>query len=165
MFRNVNSSIHEVSRAARSLDAFVDHVAGLMPRLSRAMVRQESNYVTRGELTLPQLWALELLRRRGACRMSEVLEALQLKSSTGTVFVDRLCRMRLVRRMRGEKDRRSVKVELTLKGKRALDEIDAHRRAGMADLFRPFTARERAAYLDLLSKLVREICQEKDGCL
>lgn len=163
MVRIVNSSLHEISRAARSLNAFVDHVAGIMPRLCRAMVRQEGNYVTRGELTLPQLWALELLRQRGPCRMSEVLEALQLKSSTGTVFVDRLCRMKLARRMRGQPDRRSVRVELTVKGKQALDEIDAHRRAGMADLFRPFTTRERAAYLDLLEKLVREMSKDKDG--
>jgi DNA-binding MarR family transcriptional regulator len=143
----------------------VNHVAGLMPRLCRAMVRQEGNYVTRGELTLPQLWALELLRQRGACRMSEVLQALQLKSSTGTVFVDRLCRLKLVRRMRGEKGPTfRAKWRLTVKGKQALDEIDAHRRAGLADLFRPFTARERAAYLDLLGKLIREMSKEKDGC-
>ena len=158
----MNSSNNEISRAARSLDTFVNHVAGVLPKLCRAMVRQESNYVTRGELTLPQLWALELLRQRGACQMHEVLEALQLKSSTGTVFVDRLCRLHLVRRTRSTTDRRAVRVALTVKGKRALDEIDAHRRAGMAEMFRPFTAAERNAYLDLLEILVREMSKEKE---
>lgn len=163
MFRSVNSSKSEIPRLARSLDTFVDHVAGLVPQLCRAMVRQESNYVTRGELTLPQLWALELLRRRGPCQMHEVLSALQLKSSTGTVFVDRLCKLGLVKRGRGAEDRRAVHVSLTAKGNRALDEIDQHRREGMLEVFRPFTAAERAAYLDLLEKLVREMSKEKDG--
>ena len=163
MFRFVNSSKHEIPRPARSLATFVDHVAGLVPQLCRAMVRQESNYVTRGELTLPQLWALELLRRRGPCQMHELLDALQLKSSTGTVFVDRLCRMGLAKRGRGTADRRVVQVILSAKGKRALDEIDQHRRAGMLEVFRPFTTDERAAYLDLLEKLVREMSKEKDG--
>ena len=163
MFPSVNSSIHEVSDAAQSLPSFVDRVATLVPQLCRAMVRQESNYVTRGELTLPQLWALERRRQRGCCTMREVLHALQLKSSTGTVFVDRLCRMKLVRRDRANEDRRAVKAALTAKGKRALDEIDEHRKAGMLDVFRPFNARERSAYLDLLEKLVLEMSKEKEG--
>lgn len=163
MFPSVNSSIHEVSGAARSLPSFVDRVAALVPQLCRAMVRQEGNYVTRGELTLPQLWTLELLRQRGSCTMSEVLYALQLKSSTGTVFVDRLCKMKLVRRDRANGDRRAVKVALTAKGKRALDEIDEHRKEGMLTIFKPFNAQERAAYLILLEKLVLEMSKEKEG--
>jgi DNA-binding MarR family transcriptional regulator len=163
MVRFVNSSSIEVSAAARSLPSFVDRVATLVPQLCRAVVRQESNYVIRGELTLPQLWALELLRLRGTCQMSEVLRALQLKSSTGTVFVDRLCRMGLVRRERDNKDRRAVDVTLTAKGRRALDEIDEHRKAGMLTVFKPFNARERAAYLVLLEKLVLEMSKEKEG--
>lgn len=140
----------------------MDRVAGLMPQLCRVMVRRESNYVTRGELTLPQLWALEMLRRQGPCQMGELLDMLQLKSSTGTVFVDRLCRLGLARRDRGARDRRAVLVALTPKGKRALDEIDKHRRNGMLKLFRPFTAAERRAYLSLMDKLVREMSDEKD---
>ncbi len=125
------------------------------------MVRQESNFITRGELTLPQLWALELLQREGPHPMREVLAALQLKSSTGTVLVDRLCRMKLVRREREERDRRTVLVALTPKGRRVLDEINRHRRAGLLDLFRPFNAGERSAYLTLLEKLVCEMTRPK----
>ena len=163
MLHLVNSSICEVSGGALSLPAFVDRVATLVPKLHGAIMRQESIYVTRGELTLPQWWALELLKQRGACLMNELVHALQLKSSTGTVLVDRLCRMGLVRRGRVTEDRRAVKVALTPKGKRALNEIDAHRKDGMLDIFKPLNAHERAAYLSLLEKVVREMSKEKEG--
>ncbi len=159
----MNNSIREASIKNLPLPDFVDRVAALVPQLHRAIMRQESNYVTRGELSLPQWWALEMLKQQGNRQMHELVQALQLKSSTGTVFVDRLCRMGLVRRARVTEDRRAVKVALTAKGKRVLAEIDGHRKDGMLEIFKPLNAKERAAYLDLLEKLVLEMSKEKEG--
>jgi DNA-binding MarR family transcriptional regulator len=126
------------------------------------MVRQESNYVTRGELTLPQQWALETLRREGPHPMHDLLAKLQLKASTGTVFVDRLCRMKLVRRERSERDRRVIQVTLAARGRRVLDEIDRTRRASMLAVFSRLNPRERRTYLKIIEKLARQLSNEKD---
>lgn len=158
MVRSVNSSDREVS--AGSLDAFLDRVTALMPHLCRATLRHEENYVTRGELTLPQYWALELLQDAGPTPMTRIVEALRLKASTGTVFVDRLVRTKLVRRSRARDDRRVVLVELTERGRKALREIHEQKRRGMADVFQRLSAAERAQHLRMMEKLVGELSTE-----
>ena len=127
-----------------------------MPQLCRAMVRHERNYLTRGDLTLPQLWALEIMQDREGCALNELESALQLKPSTATMFVDRMTQLGIARRVRNAKDRRSIKVAITPKGRRILQKIEKDKRKGMNALFKPFTPGERGAYLILLEKLVRE---------
>lgn len=159
----MNCSPNEVSGDTLAEGPFLDRLADLLPRLSWNMVRQEGTYLQPGSLTLPQLWALELLRRQGPCSMRQVLSALGLKSSTGTLFVDRLCRMRMVRRQHGERDRRTVLVEITSKGLRTLDEVKGHRRNALSRLFRPFNDRERRDYLRLLEKLTAELLTQGEA--
>lgn len=155
----MNSSIHELSK---SLPAFVDRLSALLPRLCRAMVRQESDHVTRGELTLPQLWALEMLRREGPRQMHDLLAALNLKASTGTVFVDRLARLRFVRRERDARDRRAVRVAITRRGLQVLEGIDAARRRTMLTVFSHLSATERRQYLTIIEKLACQLSDEKE---
>lgn len=131
-----------------------------MSRLCRGMVRHEQNYLTRGALTVPQFWALELLLGRGSCRMAELAAALHLKSSTGTMLVDRLAALGMVRRTRGARDRRAVELALTPRGRRVVEEIHRQRRRGLRRMFAPLTAKERQAYLGLLEKLARELLGE-----
>jgi DNA-binding MarR family transcriptional regulator len=140
----------------------VDRLSRLLPRLCRVMVRQESDCVTRGELTLPQLWALERLHRQGPLHMHDLLTALQLKASTGTIFVDRLCRMKLVRRQRDAANRRAVRVAITRRGDRVLDEINATRRRALQHVFSHLSVAERRQYLTIIEKLAHQLSDEKD---
>lgn len=137
------------------LEDFVARLGELMPKLCRAMIRHERNSITRGDLTVPQLWALELMRERGACPLHDLVAALQLKPSTGTLFVDRLVGTGLARRARDAGDRRSVRVALTPRGRRTLRQIEQQRRRASLQLFRTFTPGERGTYLILIEKLVR----------
>lgn len=155
----MNSSQHE---ASDSLSSFVGRLTQLMPHLCRAMVKRESDHLTRGELTLPQVWALERLRRQGPLHMNELLQALQLKASTGTVFVDRLCRLRLVKRQRDASDRRVVRVAITAKGRRVLDDIDRIRRDSLRHVFSHLSAAERRRYLSIIEKLVYQLSDKED---
>lgn len=134
----------------------MDRVTVLMPQLCRAMMKHESNHMTRGELNLPQFLALEYLRAEASPPMHQLLDALQLKSSTGTVFVDRLVRLGLVKRLRDAMDRRAVRVALTAKGRRILEEIHSQKRRSLLKLYRPLTAAERTSYLSVVEKMVRE---------
>ncbi|MCE9613520.1 MAG: MarR family transcriptional regulator [Lentisphaerae bacterium] len=151
----MNNSTIEINSAA-----FIARVDGLMSRLCRGMVRHEQNYLTRGALTMPQFWALELLHGRGGCRMADLVTALHVKSSTGTMLVNRLARLRLVRRAHSVQDRRAVDLTLTPHGRRVVDEIHRQRRRGLGRMFKPLSARERGAYVALLEKLARELLKE-----
>ena len=151
----MNISKNEISPEA-ALEAFADEVSGLMPKLCRAMVRYERNHITTGKLTVPQYWALELVYGASPRPMHELLRAMGLKSSTGTVFVDRLCRMGLVKRVRDQQDRRAVALGITGKGRRVIQDIKKQKRKGITELFRPLTAGERRKYLELMRKLAAE---------
>lgn len=158
MVQPVNNSANEVSPPA-GLSAFVDRLSALMPQLCQTMIRHEENYLASGRLNLPQAWALEALAG-GERTMHELARLLRLKSSTSTLFVDRLELTGLVRRRRDPGDRRAVRVELTRRGRNVVDQLRAQKRAGMLTLFKPLTVGERKRYLELIEKLVRELDRE-----
>jgi len=159
MVPSVNISKNEINRAAASLPAFADHVSALFPRLCRAMVRHESNHLTNGTITLPQLWALELIRERKSMAMHDLASALQLKSPSATMLVDHLDDLGLVRRTRGAKDRRVVQVALTAKGRKVLSDILRQKKEGVMATFKPLSEAERRSYLAILNKLANALSQ------
>ncbi len=159
MFQLVNSSINEVSARPLDLAGFVEQLSGLLPRFCQAMIRHEANLLASGKLNLPQVWALEALAEQPRS-MHELARRLRLKSSTNTLFVDRLELLGAVRRARDPADRRAVRVELTARGRRVIEQLRAQKRAGLTRLFRPLTAAERRQYLSLIEKLVWELDRE-----
>jgi DNA-binding MarR family transcriptional regulator len=154
----VNSSKRET---LMDLDTFVARVTELSPHLCRAMMRQEASCLHRGAITVPQLWALELIRERGVCPQQAVLDTLQLKASTGTVFMDRLCRQGLARRSRNPENRREVLLKVTRKGSTVLDEARNQRKQAFALLFKPLPAAQRRSYLKLLESIVRDFSENQ----
>ena len=159
MVPSVNISRNEINSAAASLPAFADHVSALFPRLCRAMVRHESNHLTNGTITLPQLWALELIRDQKSMAMHDLASALELKSPSATMLVDQLDELGLVRRTRGAEDRRVVQVALTAKGRKVLDDILRQKKKGIMEIFKPLSVSERRSYLAILNKLANALSQ------
>ncbi len=153
----VNGSKHEVL----SLSAFVDRIVALSPHLCRAMMQQERCCTADRAITVPQIWALELIAEHGMCPQRHILEKLQLKASTGTVFIDRLCRQGWVRRARNPESRREVLLKITRKGRAVLDESRAQRRRVWMLMFKPLPAAQRRSYIGILEALVKEFSEPK----
>ncbi len=143
-------------RETLSLAAFVDRISQLTPQLCRAMMRQETSCVSRGQITVSQIWALEMIRDRAPCPQHELLKALHLKASTGTVFVDRMCRQGFVRRIRNPDNRREVLLQISRKAEALLDEARAQRREAFRLLFKPLPAAQRRPYLRLLESIMKD---------
>lgn len=64
-------------------------------------------------LTGPQLWALKILESSAPLRVSELAQAMYLRSATVVGIVDRLEAKELVERIRSSTDRRAVELSLT----------------------------------------------------
>lgn len=94
---------------------------------------------------------LRFLRDHESAVMSDLSAHLGLALSSTTGIVDRLVERKVVTRVRPEEDRRTVRVMLTLQGRRALeglaadrvrlgramlDRLEPHRRETLLDLFR-----------------------------
>jgi DNA-binding MarR family transcriptional regulator len=55
-----------------------------------------------------------------------------------------------------------VRVTLTARGRRALEEIHGQKRRSLLKLYAPLTAAERSSYLGVIEKMVREFTGGSD---
>ena len=146
-----------------ALDRFGRRMIALLPQLVRGFHRHESNYLSRGEITLPQLWALEHLSRQpGGCPMNALAKFLRVSRPAATGLINRLIAQRLVRRAHDVvADRRIVRVAITAKGQQILDNIWEQKRRMIVDVFGQISPRDRAQYLSTLERVVAILCHER----
>lgn len=98
---------------------------------------------------------LRMLGERGASNMSDISAHLGLALSSTTGIVDRLVERRVVERARSESDRRTVRVMLTTRGKKAVEGFNADRiRLGRAMLERLEPA-QRRTLLEIFRRVAR----------
>ncbi len=126
----------------------------LMPLLIRGFARHESNYLSRGEITLPQMWALQHLSSRGGCPMNELAYSLGISRPSATGLIDRLIAQQLVRREGDRRDRRIIWVRISPKGQRVLDNIWEQKRRTLSRVFGQVSPADRAQYLATLERVV-----------
>jgi DNA-binding MarR family transcriptional regulator len=97
------------------------------------------------ETTIAQYRALVVLASRGARRIVDLAEALDVAPSTAGRMCDRLVRKGLVRRHRARGDRRVVLVSITTAGRQVVDEATGRRRALIAEILGRLSPAEQRA--------------------
>ena len=133
----------------------------LMPKVVRGFARHEHNYLSRGAITLPQLWVLEhLLRQSTGCPMNELADFLRISRPAATGLINRLMAQRLVRRAHDVGDRRIVRVAITRKGHQILTNIWEQKRRRIIEVFGQISPRDRAQYLAILERVVAILSQQ-----
>ena len=162
IFRFVNNSEKEIS-GEMPLERFSERVMQLMSRLAFYMVAHESNYLSRGFITVPQLLALCRLAELKGCTMHELARAIGMKASTATGLVDRMEKHGLVRRLGSSTDRRVVLVSITSKGRRVMAQLDAEKRKFTMKMFAQISGNERMAYLGIMEKIAAMLSAEDNA--
>ncbi len=138
------------------VERFGRRMIELMPQLIRGFTRHEHNSLSRGEITLPQLWALEHLSlHREPCAMNELAGSLGISRPAATGLIDRLISQRLVRRDADPHDRRVVRISITQKGTRAIQSIWEQKRRAVVRIFGQLSSGDRTQYLATLEQVVR----------
>ena len=143
-----------------NVEEFSKRMIELMPQCIRGFSRHEYNYLSRGEITLPQLWVLEYLSREGGCLMSELAKCLKISRPAATGLIDRLISQGLVRRENLEDDRRTIKVSITPKGKKIVANIWEQKRRTLIKVFSQLSARDRKQHLLILERVVNILTQQ-----
>ena len=141
------------------INRFGQRMIALLPQMLRGFARRESNYLSRGKITLPQLGVLEYLSTREERPMNELARHLGVTRPAATGLVDRLIAQGLVSRQGDRSDRRVVRVNLTPKGRRVLDNIWSQKRRMLQQVFGRISPAGRAQYLATLERVV-EILSE-----
>ena len=121
----------------------------------------------RSGLTTRQLLFLRTLAEKGPCNSRTVCEALHVTPADVTGLADRLQARRFIKRIRGRGDRRQVILEMTDKGRAALQTGSRLRRDLVTWIFADLTPRELKVTLKSLGKVVdrldREAPKSKNG--
>jgi DNA-binding MarR family transcriptional regulator len=101
----------------------------------------------RGSLSLIHLNVLTLLEVEGPLSMSKLAESLDVSVASATGIVDRMEQRGLVERRHDLADRRVVVVHPATGGAKVFQDIDEHRRRGLAMLLRKLSDAELSGLL------------------
>lgn len=128
-----------------------------MLALRRSQARGQKS---RGELTLAQYYLLGQLKGEGALPVSQLADAAGIAPPTATRLIDDLERAGLLRRSRGDADRRTVLVSLTEAGRERLRRKQAQiarRRRSAYDRLEPEERRQSERLLRHLAEIIDEL--------
>ncbi|MGI8497825.1 MAG: MarR family winged helix-turn-helix transcriptional regulator [Gemmatimonadaceae bacterium] len=95
---------------------------------------------------------LELLERFGPLSAGELVERTRLASPSVTALIDRLEARRFVRRVRDERDRRRVIVELVPEGFKGIADKFGRFTSSVGELWAPYTVEQLQVILDFLQR-------------
>jgi DNA-binding MarR family transcriptional regulator len=121
----------------------------LVVRLVRAEIRRSRP----SSLSLQQVRALACVERSPGSSLSQVAELLGLALPSVSHLVDGLVRRGLLARHTDPEDRRQMRLDLTARGKRALERAFDLTRADLAHRLAPLTQQQRATVVDALRLL------------
>ena len=93
-------------------------------RFSMVFTAGTNNILGRGGINLPQYNAMSLLMTQGGMKMGDLAKQLGVTVGAATNLADKLVECGTVSRTRDVRDRRVVRLALTAKGRRQVEEID-----------------------------------------
>ncbi len=107
------------------------------------------------DLTLTQLRALSAIARRQPLRLSDLAGELGVGLGAASTLVDRIERRGLLTRRPDERDRRTVRLEVSSRGRRLLERLEQGRTERLGRLIERMTPEERDALATVLRAFVR----------
>ena len=122
-------------------------------RMARARLKKRSDALIQGKVTMPQYLSLELLSNRGSLKMTDIAKALNISLPAASGLINRLVRMKLVKRTYDKSDRRVIFIVLTPEGRKTTDSTKAARRKIIEDMFSGLSDKERQDYLKIIRKV------------
>lgn len=139
---------------------FAERMVALLPQMIRGFARRESNDLSRGKISIPQMAVLEILCREREIPMNRLAKALGVTRPAATGLVDRLIAQGLASRRGDPTDRRVIRVSVTPKGRRVFSNIWEQKRRMIAEVFGRLPAADRAHYLATLERVVGILSEE-----
>jgi len=145
----------------KDISSFSRQLSDLLPYLIRGMLRRYTDALGKGLLTLPQFISLDLINSHSWMKMKDIAGELNVSLPAATGMIDRLYHLGMIKREFDSKDRRVIKIILTPKGKKVLDNTKVSRKKAIEEVFSGLSAKERQSYLNIIKK-VKNIMYKDD---
>lgn len=140
-----------------SQDRFVEFMSKALPELISSIMRGDTSAVSKGQVSVPQFWALHFIAQKEGLTVTELATALYRGKSSTSSLIQRLVESGLVKRTRSATDRRVVHISLTTKGRRLTEQLAAGRKRGIRKTYSSLTATERANHKRMLEKILKAV--------
>ncbi len=147
--------------APDSLPEFADKLSRIMPVMIKEFAQRQANELYKGKITLPQFLVLDFLQKEGESKMTVLARFMGVTTAAMTGNVERLVRDGYAVRAYDEKDRRIIRIKLTLKGTALVKKINQQRRQMIIKIFGKISQGEREEYLRILSRIRDMLTEEK----
>jgi len=135
----------------------------IMPQVMRGFLRTQTDALAKGQITAPQYFVLDMIVSSGPMKMTDLARELSVSLPAISGLVGRMCRMKLVKRLYPEKDRRVIRVEVTAKGKNLVKLITSQRQKMFENIFASLSERDRSEYLRIILKIRNVLNRGKQG--
>ena len=136
-----------------SLKEFAERINDIIPIMIREFAKYQANELSKGKITLPQFLILGFLEKSGEAKMSALAHFMAVSTAAMTGTVDRLVKYGYVMRELEPKDRRVIKIKITLKGRGLVKKINSQRRQIIINIFGRISEDDRSDYLRVLTKI------------
>ena len=146
-----------------NLSRFAEELSQILPyliRSSRLMQGQKSDPLTTGKITFPQYIALNVLDTDKPTKMKDIAKPLRISLPAVTGLINRLVRLKMVKRSYNRADRRVIYIELSALGKKTIEDVTLARKTMIEEFFSDLSNEEREIYLTIIRK-VKKLVYEK----
>ncbi len=126
-----------------------------LPELISSIMREDTSAVTKGQISVPQFWALHYIAHKEGLTVTDLATALYRSKSSTSSLLQRLEKVGLVKRVRSETDQRVVHITLTAKGRRLVEQLVASRKRGIRNTYSSLSALERARHVQMIKKILK----------
>ena len=151
----VSAATAPTSPEASIPQALGNHVCFLLGTVSTRAIELFGQELTGSKLSVRAAGMLLLLHAQGPTSQNVIGQQMRLERSTMSLAVDELERNRLVRRRRAPADRRQNELELTARGRRAIDEIQAATDKTTETLLQQLDPDEQRQLVALLQRILQ----------
>lgn len=141
----------------------IDQVAKIEKELRyiSSLIKQKGREILNVyKITPPQFVALQWLFEEGDMTIGELSSKMFLAFSTTTDLIDRMEKNELVSRVKDDKDRRVVRINLLSEGERIIDEVIKKRQLYLQDILSDFSDTDIASLTKNLTKLHQEMRED-----
>ena len=135
------------------LSEFINTISVVLPRIHKKVYAVKSQNLKKYKLTPPLYDVMEQISMNDVCRMSDVADEFKVSMPAVTALVDRLIKLKYVKRESDPDDRRVVRLVLTVQGVEIVKMGKEGRKAGMTQVFKCLSISERENYLRIIKKL------------
>lgn len=136
-----------------NLQDFSKKMTTLLPNVIRGFLRKQTDELAKGKISIPQYLVLDFIFSNGVQKMSRLAKEMAVSLPAMSGLIERLHRLGLVKRMYDSKDRRVIKITLTVKGQGVVIKIRTQREKIISKIFGQIAAEERKEYLRILTKV------------